>query len=290
MVVTDGIQFTELVELGYLAPLDHSKLPNFAKYAGPTYKDESFDPGQRLQRAVGIRDDRHRLQHQVRQDAADQHPRAVGPEVQGQGRDDVGPRGTRELRHVRHRHGPGDVHAGRLGEGRRPSSRRSATPAWSASTTSRTTSRHSARATSGSPWRWSGDIFQQNLSEHTELKFVIPKEGATIWTDNMMLPKTAAEPGRRDHLDGLLLPAVGRRQPDRVHQLRDAGAGRADSPSWPTRPRRPTSDKASFQQVANSPLVFPSEADYAKLKHYRAFKNEQEKQQYLSIFEPITQS
>jgi len=47
MVVTNGIEFTELVELGYLVPLDHSKLPNFAKYAAPIYKNESFDPGNR---------------------------------------------------------------------------------------------------------------------------------------------------------------------------------------------------------------------------------------------------
>ena len=45
MVVTNGIEFSELVELGYLAPLDHGRLPNFAKYAGPEYKKESFDPG-----------------------------------------------------------------------------------------------------------------------------------------------------------------------------------------------------------------------------------------------------
>jgi hypothetical protein len=36
--------------------------------------------------------------------------------------------------------------------------------------------------------------------------------------------------------------------------------------------------------------VFPTPADYAKLKHYRAFKDNQEKQQFLSLIQPITQS
>src|SRR5882672_2696878 len=41
---------------------------------------------------------------------------------------------------------------------------------------------------------WSGDIFQKNLSDGTNLKFVIPEEGGTIWTDNFMIPITAANP------------------------------------------------------------------------------------------------
>ena len=41
---------------------------------------------------------------------------------------------------------------------------------------------------------WSGDIFQQNLSSGSHLKFVIPDEGGTLWTDNMMIPKYAQNP------------------------------------------------------------------------------------------------
>jgi spermidine/putrescine transport system substrate-binding protein len=45
MVVTNGVELTKLVSLGYLVPLDHSKMPNFTKNAGAAYKKESFDPG-----------------------------------------------------------------------------------------------------------------------------------------------------------------------------------------------------------------------------------------------------
>jgi spermidine/putrescine transport system substrate-binding protein len=51
--------------------------------------------------------------------------------------------------------------------------------------------------TSGNTWismAWSGDIFQQNLSSGSALEFVIPDEGGTLWTDNMMIPRYAQNP------------------------------------------------------------------------------------------------
>ncbi len=44
---------------------------------------------------------------------------------------------------------------------------------------------------------WSGDIFQQNLSGKktgSQLKFVIPKEGGLLFTDNFVILKEAKNP------------------------------------------------------------------------------------------------
>ena len=41
---------------------------------------------------------------------------------------------------------------------------------------------------------WSGDVFQAHAKGFTDLKFIVPKEGAMIWHDNMMIPKGAANP------------------------------------------------------------------------------------------------
>jgi spermidine/putrescine transport system substrate-binding protein len=41
---------------------------------------------------------------------------------------------------------------------------------------------------------WSGDVFLQNLSSGTDLRFVIPREGGNMWTDNMMIPRRAQNP------------------------------------------------------------------------------------------------
>jgi spermidine/putrescine transport system substrate-binding protein len=45
MVMTNGIEFTDLAAMGHLAPLDHARLPNFTEYAAAKYKQETFDPG-----------------------------------------------------------------------------------------------------------------------------------------------------------------------------------------------------------------------------------------------------
>jgi len=45
MVITNGIQFRQFRDSGFLAPLDHTKLPNYAANAGAKYKQEAFDPG-----------------------------------------------------------------------------------------------------------------------------------------------------------------------------------------------------------------------------------------------------
>src|SRR5262249_51662024 len=45
MVITNGIQFKDCVQLGYFAPLDHSKMPNFTANVAPKYTQEAFDKG-----------------------------------------------------------------------------------------------------------------------------------------------------------------------------------------------------------------------------------------------------
>src|SRR5690348_6465941 len=45
MVITNSFQFTQFKDSGFLAPLDHAKLPNFTKNAGDLYKKAAYDPG-----------------------------------------------------------------------------------------------------------------------------------------------------------------------------------------------------------------------------------------------------
>jgi len=44
--------------------------------------------------------------------------------------------------------------------------------------------------------------------------------------------------------------------------------------------------KKTYQTMATSSLVFPSDADYAKLHHYRSLTSA-EKPKYESVFQPI---
>ncbi|WP_306291755.1 hypothetical protein [Microbispora sp. GKU 823] len=42
--------------------------------------------------------------------------------------------------------------------------------------------------------------------------------------------------------------------------------------------------------IADSPLVFPSDDDYAKLRTYVTFANSEDHKKFESIFQPITTS
>jgi spermidine/putrescine transport system substrate-binding protein len=46
-------------------------------------------------------------------------------------------------------------------------------------------------------------------------------------------------------------------------------------------------DKKTLTDLATSPLVFPTPADYAKLRHYRSFRNPQEQILYEALFQPL---
>jgi len=133
---------------------------------------------------------------------------------------------------------------------------------------------------------WSGDIFQKNVSEGTNLQFVIPEEGGTIWTDNMAIPITAVNP-----VDAITLM-------DFFFQV-DIAATLAEYINYITpvpeaqkvikehAAAASGEDKDFLNSVADSPLVFPTAADYSKLHYYRDFATAAEEQQYQSIFEPI---
>ncbi|HEX6469375.1 MAG TPA: spermidine/putrescine ABC transporter substrate-binding protein [Streptosporangiaceae bacterium] len=288
MVVTNGIEFSELVELGYLAPLDHGRLPNFTKYAGARYKQESFDQGNvfSLPWASGMTGIGYNPKY------VKTPPTKIAdlwdPKYKGK----VGMMSdSQELGNF-----------GMLLNGVKPES--STMADWTAAAAKLKDQRDSGIVrkyyeqdyikplTSGDVWltmAWSGDIFQQNVSEGTNLQFVLPEEGATIWTDNMMIPKTAANP-----VDAITLmdffydPANAASLAEYINYVTPVPGARDLIRSDAA--KATGDDKKSLEQVADSPLVFPSDADYAKLHSYRSFKDAQEKQQYQSVFQPIVQS
>jgi spermidine/putrescine transport system substrate-binding protein len=47
IVITNGQELTEMIQLGYLIELDPTRRPNFDANVGPAFKDPAFDPGNR---------------------------------------------------------------------------------------------------------------------------------------------------------------------------------------------------------------------------------------------------
>jgi spermidine/putrescine transport system substrate-binding protein len=135
---------------------------------------------------------------------------------------------------------------------------------------------------------WSGDIFQANASG-AELEFVVPKEGAVIWSDNMCIPAHAQHP--RDamtYMDFVYKPEIGAMIADYVNYITPVATAQA---VFKKEAADATSkdDKEYYEGLATSPLIFPSEAEFAKLHRYRVLSKPEEKV-WNGIFEPIYQS
>ncbi|HEY0543684.1 MAG TPA: spermidine/putrescine ABC transporter substrate-binding protein [Actinoallomurus sp.] len=285
MVVTNGVELTKLVELGYLVPLDHSQMPNFAKNAGAAYKKESFDPNNVYSvpyatGLTGIAYDPRKTGREITsiQDLWD--PKFKGKVGMMSDAQEIGNFGMFALGIDPEKSTPEDwKKAGaKLQEQKDKGIVRKYYE-----------NDYIDALTRGDVWltmAWSGDIFQQNLSEGSHLKFVIPQEGATIWTDNMMIPKTAANP-----VDALMMmdffyrPEIAANLAEYINYVtpvpaaKDVITAQAASATG--------SKKTTLEAVASSPLVFPSDADYAKLRHYRSLTSATEKE-YNTVFQHIT--
>jgi len=288
MVMTNGVQFHECVELGFYAPLDHSKMPNFTANSGPKYKTEAFDKNNvySVPWASGIT-------------GIGYNPKYVK----------TAPTGMQDLLNPAYKGKVGmmsDIseigNFGMMATGTAPET--STPDQWKKAGDWLTSQRNSGvvrkyydqdyitALANGDIWismAWSGDIFQQNVSSGSNLKFVIPSEGGTLWTDNMTIPITAANPvGAMNLINFFYDPKVAASLAEYINYITpvpaaqpiiasDAAAATGD-------------DKATLQDVAQSPLVFPTADDYSKLHYYRSFANSSEQNEYNSIFNPIVTS
>ncbi len=279
IVISDGWELTQMIENHWLTPLDHSRLPNFKRYAAPNLKDPAYDPGNRYTVAwqsgiTGI---------------------AYDPEKTG-----------REITSLRDLYDP--AFAGRVGmmadntelgsngmlvQGIQPVT---STPAdWEKAATVLRNQRDDGivrqyydqsyikalqQGDTIISMAWSGDVYQAQVSGNSNLKFVIPEEGGMFWHDNCMIPYRAAHPvDAIEWMDYSYRPEVQAQITDWVNYVSpvpDAKpiiAGQLDDPT-----------------VANSPLIFPDAATTRKLRAYYDFKGIDDHEVWTSIFDPIIQS
>jgi spermidine/putrescine transport system substrate-binding protein len=285
MVITNGVQFKQFVQSGFLAPLDHSKLPNFKSNAAAAYKTTSYDPGNVYSTPwasgiTGIAYDPDRITRPITKLADLWDPAFKGKVGMFSDPAELGNFGMMVLGIDPAKSTPDDWQraANKLKEQKDQGIVRKYYD-----------QSYIDAIGNGEVWitqAWSGDIFQKNVSDGTNLKFVIPEEGGTIWTDNFAIPVTAPNP-----VDAIMLidfffevenAATLAEYINYITPVPDAQAvirqhaGEASG-----------DDKEFLEAVAESPLVFPATGDYAKLHYYRDFANAADQQEYQSIFEPI---
>lgn len=281
MVMTNGIQLEQARQLGYLAPLDQSRLKNFQANAGPTFKNPSYDPGNAFtvpyeSGITGIAYNTKYVKEEITSIA-----QLFDPKYKGR----VGMMGdSQEL---------GNFGMFLLGIDPEKSTQAD----WEKAAAKLREQRDKGivrkyynqdyvdAVSKGDVWMtmaWSGDVYSMTSPD---VRFAIPREGGTIWTDNMCIPKTAGSPVDAITLmDWLYVPENNAPLTEFVNyitpvpgvkQVVAADAAKATG-----------QEKEDLTRLSTSPLVFPSEADMQRLRRYRRL-TQAEETRYQKIFEPI---
>jgi spermidine/putrescine transport system substrate-binding protein len=285
MIITNGIQFRQFRDSNFLAPLDHAKLPNFAANAAPAYKKEAFDPNNVYSvpwasGITGIAYDPNKIKRPITKLADLWDPAFKGKVGMFSDTQELANFGMMVLNINPDNSGPNEWKkaADKLKEQKSLGVVRNYYD-----------QSYIDALGKGEVWitqAWSGDVFQKNVSDGTNFKFVIPAEGGTIWTDNFAIPITAANP-----VDAITLIDFFYQVPiqasltEYINYVSPVPA--AQEQIRKDAAKKSGEDKKYLEDVANSPVVFPTEADYAKLHYYRDFKSVAEQQEFQKTFEPI---
>jgi spermidine/putrescine transport system substrate-binding protein len=285
MIITNGIQFRQFRDSNFLAPLDHARLPNFTANVAPAYTKEAFDPGNVYSvpwasGITGIGYDPAKIKRPITKLADLWDPAFKGKIGMFSDTQELGNFGMMVLGINPDKSTPDDWKkaAEKLKEQKKLGVVRNYYE-----------QNYIDALGKGEVWitqAWSGDIFQKNVSDGTNFKFVLPEEGGTIWTDNFTIPITAANP-----VDAITLIDFFYQVPiqasltEYINYASPLPAAREQIRKDAA--KKSGDDKKYLESVADSRVVFPTEADYAKMHYYRDFATVAEQQEFQKIFEPI---
>lgn len=286
-IMTNGTEFSRFMQLGFYVPLEHSYLKNFAQYAAPSYKSSAYDPGNVYSipwqsGITGIAYDASKVSKPITSFFDLFDPALKGKVGMFADNQDL----------------PNAALVAMFGDPQKttPTQWKQAADKLKQQRAAGIVRKYYEQEyinalSKGDVWAcqaWSGDIFQALASGAKNLKFIIPKEGGVLWTDNFVILKGAQNP-----VDAMMLmdfyyqPKIAAEVAEYVNYItpvpsaqqvvqQDAAAASGDT-------------KTSLQQVAASPLVFPTQQDYSKLYRYRTLSNS-ETAEWNGIFEPVYQS
>jgi spermidine/putrescine transport system substrate-binding protein len=126
---------------------------------------------------------------------------------------------------------------------------------------------------------WSGDVFILQL-DNPELEFVVPDEGAILWTDNMAIPQSAPHPIDAMEMMNFVY------QPDIAAQM--AAYINYITPVPEAQPILADAKDAYSRQVSKSPLVFTTPEMESRLHSYKVL-DEQEEEVWNDLFSEVVQ-
>jgi len=279
IVITNGTYLDKLMQLGYLQALDQKLMTNFKANASPLVKSPSYDKGNTYTMAwqsgmTGIGYDPKKVGKEITswQDLLD-------PKLKGK----VGMFADNQ-----------DLpNAALLAVG--VNSEKSTEADWHKAADWLKSGRSNVRKyyeqgyadalSKGDIWAsmaWSGDIFQLNANG-SHLKFVVPKEGAVLWTDNMCIPKGAKHPfDAMTYMDFVYKPEIAAMLAEYVNYITPVPGAQAVI-------EQDAAKDSSLKGLATSPLIFPNSEDFSRLHRYRVLTPAEERT-WNSTFQPIYES
>jgi spermidine/putrescine transport system substrate-binding protein len=282
MVITNGTYLTDLLIRDWLIPLDQSRMSNFYTYASDLVKDPSYDRGNVYTMAwqsgiTGIGYDVSRVGHEITSwnDLLDEN---LSGKI-GMFAD------TQDL-----------PNSALCAIGVNPES---STPAdWQKAKDWLEKQRPLVRKYYDQGYidklvkgdlyasmAWSGDVFSRQ-SDNPNLRFVVPEEGAPIWTDNMCIPVHAQHPlDAMIYMDYVYQPKIAAMLCDYIWYITPVTAVKQIFENYV---EEGTSPKY-YTSLATSPLIFPKSSDFAKLHRYRVLSAD-EQDTWNALFEPVYQS
>ncbi len=126
---------------------------------------------------------------------------------------------------------------------------------------------------------WSGDVFQLQF-DNPDLQFVVPEEGAILWTDNMAIPKGAQHPNAAlEMMNYVYDPEVAAQIAEYVNYI-TAVPGAQEIISQHADDAEADGDMETaeyLRAVADSPLVFPTQDMLERLHSYKVLDEEEER-------------
>jgi spermidine/putrescine transport system substrate-binding protein len=286
IVITNGQELTEMIQLGFLIELDHSLTPYFNENVGPSAKDPAYDPGNRFTMAwqsgmTGIAWNTDYVKTPVTS-FMDLFNEDYAGHIGMFGNNADAP------------------NYAMVALGIDPTT---STPEdWQKAADLLIQQRDSGvlrkyydqsyltEMENGDLWMsmaWSGDILNDKLyfPEFASFEFTTPSEGGIIWTDNMCIPSHAAHP-----LDAITTMDW-YYKPDIAAQLTEWNAYVSPVPAGTEIVKADAeaatgADAEVLNTIASSPYVFPPDDLSAQLHNYRVLEGD-EIQQWNDLFQPI---
>jgi spermidine/putrescine transport system substrate-binding protein len=289
IVITNGRELTALIQNEWVTELDPSMRPNFDANAAPFAKDPVYDPGNKFSMAwqsgtTGIGYDTTKVSGPITTMDDLMNPDLVGTASVGMLKQDMpdlvminlgitpadsGPEQWKEAAAwiqklkdsgtVRTFYDQGyidDLVAGNL----------SATMAWS------------------------GDVLYYKIWEGYPFEFVIPEGGALLWIDNMLIPVGAKNPqGAYKLMDYYYDPEVAQDVTEWVAYMSPVPAVQGLIADHAKEEKDPDT-AAALAAMAESPYLWPDDAMLSQLKFGREFTTDDEREEWDSIFIPLTES